>query len=312
MVKKILHSAPVQKTKVLVEQLRYLSPNVFRSRAGVGNELIARMIRTGTPAAIGKLGSTELQALRMYQRYRNSRDRERGTAFYRRVLLEFSGVFPDDYRTYKRWGEYWAWEVLPGMTHIGTWFNFNESRIVRSHARNARVFHSYGLEPYIFQDPWSARLEGKKVVVISPFSRTIRHQYEFRSKIWEQNERVLPRFDLRTVQCPTYPHLVKPAFRDWFEALDDMKRQVCRAGFDVLIAGAGAYSLPLCVYARSLGKVGIHLGGNTQLLFGILGKRWLVPNASIDSRFFNDAWMYPLPEETPEGCEKVENGCYWR
>ncbi|MFA4943134.1 MAG: hypothetical protein WC789_00345 [Lentisphaeria bacterium] len=310
--KSILSSALVQKTKVVVEQLRYCSPDVFRSRAHVGNEVIAAVIRDRTPAAIGKLGSTELQTLRGYLRYRNSADCDPRTAHYRRILLEFSGVYPDDYETFRRWGDYWAGEVLPAMTHIGAWFNLNESWIVRRYAKNARVFHSYGLEPYIFPNPWSAELAGKKVVVVSPFSASIRQQYPRRADIWARQPDVLPEFELHTVQCPTYPHLAKPEFPDWFASLEDMKRRIEATGFDVLLVGAGAYSLPLCVHAKSLGKVGIHLGGNTQLMFGILGKRWLVPNASIDHRFFNDAWIYPLAEDTPENCVKVEGGCYWK
>jgi hypothetical protein len=123
---------------------------------------------------------------------------------------------------------------------------------------------------------------------------------------------VLPDFDLITLKCPPHPLLVKPAFPDWFGALEDMKQRIQETRFDVLLVGAGAYSLPLCAYARSLGKIGIHLGGNTQLLFGIYGKRWLVKTASIDHRFFNEAWCYPLQEETPPNCTAIEDGGYWK
>lgn len=310
--KKILHSAPVQKTKVTVEQLRYGSSKVFKRNAYMGNDYIAHAIKTGEPSAIGKIGSTELQSLRGYLRCRKHKDSDRKTALYRKILLEFSGVFPADYETFSKWGKFWSNDVLPAMTHIGTWFNFNESWIVQQYAKNSIIFHSYGLEPYIFPEPWSAQLRGKKVVVVSPFSKTIQRQYPYREKIWQINPQILPEFELHTVQSPTYPHLVKPEFPDWFSALDKMKCQIRETGFDVLLVGAGAYSLPLCVYARSLGKVGIHLGGNAQLMFGILGKRWLVPNASIDSRFFNETWIYPLNEDTPPGCNKVESGCYWK
>ena len=310
--KALLHSSFVQRTKVLVEQLRYATPDVFKRNAPVGNEQITQIIRSQTPAAIGKLGSTELQSLRGFLRCRRSSQADAKSAHYRRVLLEFSGVYPDDYETFRRWGTFWADEVLPAMTHIGTWFNLNESWIVRRYARQARVFHSYGLEPYIFPAPWSAHLEGKTVVVVSPFSKSIQQQYPARARIWVRSPSVLPEFDLHTVQCPTYPHLVKPVQPDWFASLDAMKQQISAIPFDVLLVGAGAYSLPLCAYAKTLGKIGIHLGGNIQLLFGILGKRWLVKNASIDQQFFNEAWIYPLPEDTPEGCVKVENGCYWK
>ena len=44
--------------------------------------------------------------------------------------------------------------------------------------------------------------------------------------------------------------------------------------YDVVLIGAGAFSLPLVAHAKRRGKVGIHMGGSLQILFGILGKRW--------------------------------------
>jgi len=294
------------------EQIRYLSLSVFNQGAQTLNRRIADVIRNREPAAIGKLGSAELESLREYLRYKNRSDYDAKTAYHRGFLCTNAGVYPDSHAMLSKWAEYWLHDVLPAMSHIGVWFNFNESLIIKRYARNAGVFHSYGLEPYNFENPWSAQLAGKRVVVVSPFEKTILRQYAFRSEIWKRNPDVLPAFDLRVVKAPMHPHLAPPQFPDWFAALDDLKSRIHQNTFDVLIVGAGAYSLPLCAFAKSLGKVGIHLGGNTQLLFGVLGKRWLVPNASIDHRYFNDAWIYPLTEETPNGCGKVENACYWK
>ena len=295
-----------------IEQLRYFSLDVFVKKAYLVNESIADLIKTNTPAAIGKFGSVELEALRAYIRHNNSNNADNKTSYYRKFLHNNAGVFPDNYEILKKWSKLWIEEVLPEMTIIGTWFNFNESWIVKKYSYNAKPMHSYGLEPYIFLNPWSAELKGKKVIVVSPFSKTIQVQYPKRKEIWALNPGVLPEMELITIQCPTHPHLVKPKDKDWFESLDEMKKQIAAIDFDVLLVGAGAYSLPLCTYAKSLGKVGIHLGGNMQLIFGILGKRWLVePNCSIDHKYFNDAWIYPLKEDTPDNNKKIEGGCYW-
>ena len=49
-------------------------------------------------------------------------------------------------------------------------------------------------------------------------------------------------------------------------------------------------------------KGAIHTGGETQLLFGIQGKRW-------DSYgFYNSSWTSCLPEETPMGQIKLIAG----
>jgi hypothetical protein len=88
-----------------------------------------------------------------------------------------------------------------------------------------------------------------------------------------------------------------------------MQREMNRRTYDVLIVGAGAWSLPLVVHAKRQGKWAIHLGGATQLLFGIRGGRW-DGNAFLQ-KIYNDAWVRPGPADRPETLKRIENGCYW-
>jgi hypothetical protein len=55
--------------------------------------------------------------------------------------------------------------------------------------------------------------------------------------------------------------------------------------------------------------VAIVLGGAIQVLFGIKGRRW--KTHEVISKFWNDDWIYPKPEETPQGARDIEGGCYW-
>lgn len=65
----------------------------------------------------------------------------------------------------------------------------------------------------------------------------------------------------------------KTPYKDWFEALEKMKNDIAKIDFDVAIIGCGAYGLPLAGYIKEeLHKKSIHIGGGTQLLFGIKGK----------------------------------------
>jgi hypothetical protein len=50
------------------------------------------------------------------------------------------------------------------------------------------------------------------------------------------------------------------------------------------------------------------MGGATQLLFGVLGNRWQDRDVS---KFFNEHWKRPYPQETPEKANTIENACYW-
>ena len=55
------------------------------------------------------------------------------------------------------------------------------------------------------------------------------------------------------------------------------------------------------------GAYGMLLAGATQILFGIMGKRW----ENTTRHAVNEYWVRPLEEETPKNAGKVEGGCYW-
>jgi hypothetical protein len=149
------------------------------------------------------------------------------------------------------------------------------------------------------------------VLVVSPFADTIESQCRRREQVWRAKPEVLPEFELLTLRCPLYSFLLKtPAYPDWFAALDAMREQMASMRFDVAIVGAGAWSLPLVAHAKSLGACAIHLGGATQVLFGIRGGRWDITQHHL-SRFYNEAWTRPSADETPQGVKKIEGGCYW-
>ena len=58
-------------------------------------------------------------------------------------------------------------------------------------------------------------------------------------------------------------------------------------------------------------SVTVHMGGATQLLFGIMGKRWEGPLVGGYPSLTNEHWTRPLPEERPPRYETVEGGTYW-
>ena len=112
-----------------------------------------------------------------------------------------------------------------------------------------------------------------------------------------------------TLRSPLSAYLIAPHYPDWFSALDAMCKQMASLAFDVAIVGAGAWSIPLVAHAKSLGAWAIHLGGATQVLFGVKGKAW-EGNEKITA-FFNEAWTRPSVAERPEGVQKIEGGSYW-
>ncbi len=163
---------------------------------------------------------------------------------------------------------------------------------------------------------WLPFLEGKRVLVISPFVKTIRRQYETRdfAKVFEQFGRhqgrppvQYPNFELLTVQSPNtvtgnepFPH------NNWLESFEALKQEVSSLDFDIAVAGCGGYGMPIVHYVKTLGRGGIQAGSYAQVMFGIKGHRWR------NQGWWNDQWVYPSPEETPASYKKIEDGGYWK
>ena len=170
----------------------------------------------------------------------------------------------------------------------------------------AAIIQNWALDPLL--GSWTPLLKGKKVLVISPFAEDIEAQYKKRLLLFPNDEEILPEFELTTIKAvQSIGNSKDPRYETWFEALDAMKIEILTKDFDIALVGAGAYGSPLCLYIKSLGKQALQTGGATQLLFGIIGKRW--EDRDYVKTKINEHWI--RPSERPSGYENVEEGCYW-
>jgi len=269
--------------------------------------LIADAVENGQPFAMGKLGGTETRAL-----YHSERLIQTELIYslswkkYAKQLYLLSGVYPIDRTIFKNFCTLYKNSVIPQCDFIFHWQNsIKEQFLLKKYGSTLSTTNGY-LSHYSSKS-WIGALKNKRVLVISPFSRTIEFQQKKLEQIWQRVPELAVNFEVLTLSCPLYSHLVPPTSPDWFSALDLMTAKMASLDFDVLLVGAGAWGLPLAVAAKAQGKIGIHLGGSLQLLFGIKGGRWDSYND-----LYNDAWVYPSEEETPPGVQIIEGGCYWR
>lgn len=162
------------------------------------------------------------------------------------------------------------------------------------------------------KNSWTTYLKGKKVLVIHPFVESIKKQYEEKRELLFKNSDFLPEFELITYKAIQSIGDEKQdlPYKDWFEALEKMKKDIAKIDFDIALIGAGAYGIFLAHHCKMLGKQAVHLGGTTQLLFGITGGRWdsqpqMLKYANLEN------WIRPNKNEQPKGFKQVEGGCYW-
>lgn len=191
---------------------------------------------------------------------------------------------------------------------LGSWRV--EERLLQKNFEHAIRVDLKCLEPYLSSNPWTEALQDKNVLVIHPFNRTIEYQYFEKRALLFNDQRVLPEFkSLQTVKAVQTVAGGNGGFSTWFDALDYMKAQINSKEFDVAILGCGAYGFPLAAHIKRMGKQAVHLGGPTQILFGIKGQRW--DNHPVVSNLYNEHWIRPSADDRPPGASKVENGCYW-
>jgi hypothetical protein len=180
-----------------------------------------------------------------------------------------------------------------------------EDYFFRKYIPDAEVIQYNSFEPLM--GDWVSALKGKTVLVVSPFAELIEKQYARRHELFSK-ENILPDFKLITVKAiQTIGEEYDERFANWFEALDYLKLEVIKHEFDVALIGAGAYGSPLCWFIKSQNRQAIQTGGATQLLFGIMGKRW--ERRAHVTQHVTGAWI--RPDLKPKGADKVEKGCYW-
>lgn len=276
------------------------------------NRWIAEKIDSGEPFMVARFGNTELQTVISVLRKRVKGTSEMAEKEFQKWfgrLGDLSGFFPMQNELADEFVELLI-ESCKQTDLLAMWHCYMEDYMITEYIKDVKLTYLTRIEPWRYSNPWTKALRGKKVLVIHPFDESICRQYEKRDKLFP-NKDVLPNFELYTLKAvQTIAGTVDPRFQTWFEALEYMYEKALEIEFDVAIIGCGAYGMPLAAKLKQAGKQVIHMGGATQLLFGIKGKRWVEsPMVKIN---FNEAWEYPLSTETPKLSNKVEDNCYWK
>jgi hypothetical protein len=271
----------------------------------VCSEVIRIEIMANKSSMIARFGSTEIKAILYPQLPKIVQPFFKKRVYSR--MRDLSGFFPLSNGMIEKFS-YLMIEDMKLMDILGSWRI--EEKLLLMHFPLAQRIELSTLEPYLSENPWSEALNGLRVLVVHPFSTTIERQYHDKRTMLFEDKRVLPQFKtLETIKAVQTIAGNKGEFDTWFDALEFMKAAIDAKDYDIAIIGCGAYGFPLAAHVKRSGKKAIHLGGATQILFGIKGRRW--DNHALISPLYNEHWVRPAPEDVPMDANLVENGCYW-
>ncbi|MBN1913927.1 MAG: hypothetical protein JW788_05955 [Candidatus Omnitrophica bacterium] len=289
-----------------------------------GNDLIADLLKMPLPVMISRFGSVELGCISNFiqiRRFRQARGIKRFKGIAGRGDKDFwkdnvktgmaslAGFFPITDDMLERFCLEFI-EHIKSIDVLGVWFNYYEDHVFYRYCPNSKLVPLRSIEPYYHNNPWSRLLQGEKVLLVHPYEESIRKQYEKRRLLFKDKD-ILPDFSLDTVKAVQNPNIddTQTEFRDWFRAYESMCHKISKKDFDIAIIGAGAYGLPLASFVKKMGKKAVHMGGATQIMFGIKGRRW--DTRRFFSDMYNEHWVRPSGSETPKNYMMAENGCYW-
>lgn len=174
------------------------------------------------------------------------------------------------------------------------------------------------LEPFYLilenQIPWTHHLLGKKVLIISPFIDSFQKQINRGFHMFSDKSKTIFHPDQEFVFYKSFNTLAgNHMHSSWVETFNIMCEDISKLDFDVALLSCGGYGMPLANYIKNnLKKTSIYIGGGLQLLFGVIGQRWL--NNQIIGKIIMQQpsqFIRPSGNEIVRNKHIVENGCYW-
>ena len=182
---------------------------------------------------------------------------------------------------------------------------------INQKCNNKTKFWGYTLDVFhnIYNNPWTRALKGKRLLIISPFINSMKEKLNILPQIYGVD--LFPECSFIFIK-PPQTHASNPA-NEFDIELDNFMNQIkkIKQHFDIALCSCGGYGNLVCYEIYKLNKSAIYIGGVLQMYFGIYGKRWLQERPDILRLFINKHWTRPSKEETPDGYQNIEGGCYW-
>lgn len=277
------------------------------------NDFIIQLIERNTPFLIARPG------IPMHFVYNYIISGRVGVDIAHLMQIIPTGIYGNTLDEFKIWFEKYT-KPIRECDAIGTWkgtmfveqnFFINQYNLTPIYSRVFEPFYCIleGIKP------WTHSLLGKKVLIVNPFVDSMKKQLTNKFQIFKHEKVFLDEQDFvfyKSYMTQAGNHL----HSSWVETFKLMCEDIKKLDFDIALLGCGCYGHPLCDFIRNeLNKSAIYVGGGLQLLFGVMGKRWLERQdwqkiiKDNDCKFIRPSKEEQCPNYKNAGV--VDGGCYW-
>lgn len=224
--------------------------------------LISNNIESKRAFMLGRLGNTERHIVAEYVLKKHGLRKDYSKK-WKNWLLSTSGFFANGEKVEEQIDKL-AELLLKSMDYCdlqGVWDYDFEAQLVNEFAPNAVVTNANNTLIYSDKNnSWGLKLEGKKVLFVSPFEKSIVYQYPRLKDIWGKYH-LLGEFKLLTYKSPYTAAGNNPKDCTWFDVYNEVLKEIRKYEFDVAILGCGIYGYPLSAEIKKMGKIAIQMCG---------------------------------------------------
>jgi hypothetical protein len=179
---------------------------------------MTELLLQGDPCLVGRIGHTEGRIVgECLFRHGNF------GRMTKKEAHQYSGIFPVTYELLSQFGAVYEASIAE-VDLLGFWQTTFQARLLTERYADIPLAPLPALEPYLHDSPWSAALEGRRVLVVHPFADSIARQYATERPRLFADPRVLPQFELEVLTPPQTLAPMTEGYATWLEALDTLAR----------------------------------------------------------------------------------------
>ena len=287
------------------------------------NKYIIDLINKNEPFFISRLGGEIVNSYNyvIEKKFEYSPTLDRNAGIYHKTKLDIEKYYQLYYNSVINSTVMSVFTNLPHIKKYEEYFMKNNNNNNNNNNIKKPSLTHRSLEPFYIilenEKPWSHYLKGKKVLIISPFVDSFQKQISnnfkmFKDKNNNDGDIFLPNQEFvfyKSFNTLAGNHI----HNNWIETFNIMCKDIEKLEFDIALVSCGGYGLPLCNFIKtSMNKSAIYVGGGLQLLFGVIGNRWLSHPTILKIINENQTkFIRPSDNEIVKNVGIVEGGCYW-
>ena len=270
------------------------------------------------PFALAKIGSSE----QLMIRYNMLESNKKHSTIVTRNLIECftrnAGLFPSNIKFISDYSSYFT-DHTKNLDYVGIFYYPGEKSLIEHLDSNQKYCYKDIQQPDRSvpannEKCYLQLFRGKKILIINPFGGFLasRADKEIFENTWQNiNKKWFYPQSVSFVEYPYgYSEKTHLKYGTVYSLIDDILSNVSKQDFDIALIASGGMSIPLASQIKKMGKIAISLGGSLQVLFGVLGERWL-SDANWMKTYVNNHWTRVPEEYKPAEGINCEGGCYW-